>query len=35
LDGLFSIPSMLTLLLPSFGFIYVLLTFYRVSRAAR
>jgi len=33
--GFFSIPSMLVLMLPAFSFVYVLLTFSRVCRAAR
>jgi hypothetical protein len=33
--GLFSISGMLMLVLPSFGFVYVLFTFYRVCQAAR
>jgi hypothetical protein len=34
-SGLCGASSMLMLALPMFGFIYVILTFYRVSRAAR
>jgi hypothetical protein len=33
--GLFSVSTMLMLVLPSFGFVYVSLTFYRVCQAAR
>jgi hypothetical protein len=34
-NGWSSISSMLMLVLPMFGSVYVLLTFYRVCRAAR
>jgi hypothetical protein len=34
-DGFLSISSMFVLVLPAFGFVYMLLTFSRIYRAAR